>query len=432
MVSAPSAPSAPLPVLVTDREGPSWLAWAVQTTLTLLILLAILAGTAPDQAREALFGLSTASLFLWKLLVFPLRRRPALLELFPGYLVLRGRWIPTRVLEAFSIEAASAARGPNGTVTLALKPKGAAPLLFDLEGDKDATRVRNALGLGHFGLGRLTWVTKPRNGDAVRIAARLLAAAGALFAGVSGLFNLFDDTGLLVLFLAWSVCPILWVLASLLDGIPHGLALLPDGLWFHNPRRLVPYDRLLRVRREPSALVLDIDGDLNPMVLPIAPSWLGSAGLLPEEADHLTCQLQSAADRAHGLGDVPLDVAARLVRLARGQESTRRWLERLDAEAAALQSDSGYRSAGLELADLWGAFESPDVPGELRAAAGRILVRLDPEAAKRVPALLATVRDRATYQHLRIATDADLDLAKAAEELEELEPTARSVPRSSG
>ncbi len=73
---------------------------------------------------------------------------------------------------------------------------------------------------------------------------------------------------------------------------------------------------------------------------------------------------------------------------------------------------------------LWLALESPDAPTRVRAAAARVLARVDPdEAKKRVASVLACDRDEHACAVIRVALEDDVDVA--ARELEELGEPSR-------
>jgi hypothetical protein len=113
-------------------------------------------------------------------------------------------------------------------------------------------------------------------------------------------------------------------------------------------------------------------------------------------------------------------VGARIADLGKGQERARSWLDRLDATAQMMSQSPGYRGAGFEEADLWATLADHDAPPDVRAAAARVLARVAPaEAEKKIEEVLAAVREEPTRRRIRIAIDADVELA--SRELEELE-----------
>ena len=145
---------------------------------------------------------------------------------------------------------------------------------------------------------------------------------------------------------------------------------------------------------------------------------------LPEEREHLAAQILSAAARARGEGPPPPVLPPPLARLAPRGETERAWLQRVDGAAASISEASAYRGNELDPKDLWLALESPDAPTRVRAAAARVLARVDPEEAKkRVASVLACDRDAHACAVIRVALEDDVDVA--ARELEELGEPSR-------
>jgi hypothetical protein len=142
--------------------------------------------------------------------------------------------------------------------------------------------------------------------------------------------------------------------------------------------------------------------------------------LLEEERDHVRAQIECAAERAHGKGYLPPELPAPLTFLMARGESTRAWLERVDAAAASLGEGGAYRQVEVGVEDLWIVLESPDAPPSLRVAAARILARVAPrDASVRIGHVLATERDQGTRARIRVALEENVDVA--ARELDGLE-----------
>ncbi|MEO7112627.1 MAG: hypothetical protein ABI183_19430, partial [Polyangiaceae bacterium] len=116
---------------------------------------------------------------------------------------------------------------------------------------------------------------------------------------------------------------------------------------------------------------------------------------------------------------VDTDDAPRIEQLRRRGESVADWLARIDA-IAATHSQTGYRGAQIPMDDLWSAMESHETARDIRAAAGRLLMRVSPEnSADRIAAALESIHDDTERAHLRAALDSDPEVA--ARELESLD-----------
>lgn len=133
---------------------------------------------------------------------------------------------------------------------------------------------------------------------------------------------------------------------------------------------------------------------------------------------------ESAAERELATGaPLPADALVEGEGLApllpREHEGPRMWLERLDALAASLTREDGYRQAGIDVDALWSTLERPEASDALRAAAARVLARVAPESSRpRVTEALATVRDGVTRARIAAALEEDVD--EAARELDRL------------
>jgi hypothetical protein len=157
-------------------------------------------------------------------------------------------------------------------------------------------------------------------------------------------------------------------------------------------------------------------------------------GLAPGEVTHLLDQLRSASLRSRGLGPARRDAESTFETLRRGQEPVVRWLARLDTQAGALQAGA-YRSEGHNTSELWAALNDHDAPAEVRVAAARVLIRVQPEQARlRVAELAQEQRDPGARDALELTTQ-DQALEDLAQQLEDCglwsEAATRDATRAS-
>ncbi|MCL2450463.1 MAG: hypothetical protein FWD17_16065, partial [Polyangiaceae bacterium] len=142
---------------------------------------------------------------------------------------------------------------------------------------------------------------------------------------------------------------------------------------------------------------------------------LPTPGWVDFERRCVAALVESGAERArHGYEREPA-VPTTLAFLERRGESSRRWLERVDAVASALSSADAYRRPHVPVADLLTALESPDASPAVRGAAARVLARIAPgEATTRVAEALASERDPHARDVIHIALEENIEAAAAS------------------
>jgi hypothetical protein len=302
------------------------------------------------------------------------------------------------------VRAASTTRTARGfALAVVRRAAETRPVLLEVDRAEQLDAIRRSLKLGHFGFGEISWPTRAGAARVVGSAPSLLLGAGwALMALAAACGN-----AALVLTLASAAVPLsgLLLLAIAIPWSPrprvtltqHAVTLL-DVSGLHT----VAYRDVVAIDFEPSRLTLRT---------PAGHLAIPTEELLAEERDHLRSQIECAVERAHGNGDLPPELPAPLTRLAPHDESTRAWLERVDAAAASLGEGGAYRETELRTEDLWCALESPDAPASLRMAAARVLARVAPaEARVRIAHVLASERDLATRVRIRIGLEENLDV----------------------
>jgi hypothetical protein len=339
---------------VIDTAGPAW--WR---TVTMLTGLAPAAVALPFglEAATALAMLGVAWMFWARSILTRLRPRDAQLIPGPGVLHIAKAGVLSQKIAARQLCAASSATTAGGeSIALVRGVDGDRPLVLELATREDALAVRRALGIGAWGFGKVSWPRTTERPDWELLVLRALSAVGWISMAVAMTIGRVE----LSLGLALAVVPVSAIaLAMAAAGQQHLVA----------PR----------------------------------------AG--PVEREHLAAHVQSAAERAR---HAEIQAAsATLAPLARAKgEDSRAWLERVDAMAASLVEDEGYRRGGLETRDLWDTLGDPDAAPHLRAIAGRVLARVAPEEARlRIGEALSLERDAKTRLGIRVALEEDVEIA---------------------
>jgi hypothetical protein len=362
----------------------------------------------PEPLRVLLMLLGAAWLSLGRLVVPRLRRSACVVEVQPGGVAVRGAGLRSQRIRAAEIRAASTAQMSDAercAVGLVRYADGDWPMWLEMETPEDADRVRRALGVGHWGFGEIVW--PPRSGSCYHVrpsAVDVVAAVAWLGVCIAAL-----SSAVAAAVTAGTIALALTMIGAAAAALPHrdadSLCLSPQGLV------VVVRGATLDFRWAEIVGASEIPGGIlvHTRGAPV-PARMKGASLA--ERTHFVAQIQSAVRRARGEGPGRPAAPPSLAILVPRDEPARVWLERLDATAASLRHTDRYRHAGVEESELWSALESPDAPGPLRAAAARILARLEPvQAGPRIAQVLAQERDTATRARISVALEEDIELA---------------------
>jgi hypothetical protein len=340
-------------------------------------------------------------------------RRAIEVTLRPGALDLREGGV-TWSIKGRDIDAASTARRDR-KLSLALARKSRhvePPITLDFDNDKDASAAREALGLGHFGHGSLAWpLTVPVGNVLVRMMGAGMLSVGLFLGGLG--FKTGNDPSALILFgmMLGSVGGLL-VHFGPADVVPT-LFLRSDGLHWRRGNQWTRVD-FADIRRTAvtDALYVWTSKQKEPWRLSL-PRWaLGGGGMTRAQAEHVAAQIDAAARRARGEGELAPEVTASVELLERAaEEPFRAWLERLDGAAASLGAGGGYRGGALSEEELWAALENPDATATVRAAAARVLSSRGEVARARIAIIADRERDEIVEKRIRIAVQPDVDAA---------------------
>jgi hypothetical protein len=303
-------------------------------------------------AAAALGAVALAWMFTAGVLRPRLRPREAEVVVEGRAIELRGAGRVSQRITAKDVVAAATGHADAGALVALVRGSPAdRPIVLQLPNERDAARVRRALGIGAHGFGTVSWPvfsdTESRTSEVVRFA----AAAG--WVGVAA--------------------------ATLQERVEVALG----GVFFMMLASVV------------------------------AVAWIASGRVrntrpTAEERAHVSAMARSAEPLARPAA-VPVPVAP----LARADtESHVSWLQRLDAMAASLGRSEGYRGAGVDRVDLWEALEDPDALASVRAASARLLARIAPDEARtRIADTLAVERDGETRARIRVALEDDVEIA---------------------
>jgi len=408
---------------VSDPIGPFWWRWLPTGVSVLVMALAVALSMDAGSFKGALLAIGAMLFFLAPMFLPRLGAREATLELGSGVVRVKDAGIASQTIRTRDVVAASTARTREG-IALALVRKGreGRPLVLDLQSEDDARRVRDALGIGHFGFGSLEWPTKRGTALGFTIFARVAAAIScALMAGGTAQDGLLV-LGLLAAYFSFPAALIMMLVTLFTSGRnsptvalrPEGVAVSSDGRRYQT----IPYTHIANARHDALGLHLKLHGGAS-VDIEAPETVLTRTSMSEGELAHLTAQILSAAQRAQGAGPQAPALPERVADLAQRRDAGRSWLARLDAVARLLTSGAGYRGVGFEESDLWTTLEDHDAPADLRAGAARVLVRVDKSALPRIEEVLARVRDDGARARMRVAVEEDIDAA--GEEIDRLD-----------
>ena len=407
-----------------DPMGPAWLRLAIPAACVAMTIASMLVHSA------SLFFFAAALLFLAPFLATTRAAREVTLELHAGRVDVRDAGVLAQSIRARNVKAASTARVVRG-VGLALVRDGrdGRPTMLEVETESDAAKLRDALGVGHFGFGALSWPRAPTGLETFSLGLRLLCGAFMSVAAFTSLGGALPEGFALpvtaTLFGGFIVAVVF--VHRLLE--PSALRMTETRLGVTTPRGWQdgPYSALTDVALTKRGVRIDLEE--GPAIeVPLAGSRFLRTSMSDDERVHVVAQIRSAVQRSHGEGAPPPRVSEHVADLAKRGEPARAWLSRLDAVAERLAGDTGYRGVGFDEADLWATLGDHDAPGDLRAGAARVLVRIAKDhTEERVASVLQTVRDADSREKIRVALDDDFD--RASEELDALDQATKPRTR---
>lgn len=334
-----------------------------------------------------------------------------------GALRFRGAGLLTQTLHARDLVGACTARVHGGIALTLARRDRQTPTTLVFASETDLEHAREALAVGHGGFGAVTWPLAPGAAHTWAPAARGIAAFLAFFAAVAVIADSTAIAGTLLFFgCILALFGILWAAAR---SPKQTLELGPRGVSLRGFQHSeVPYSVISGVALSSGRFELGVQGGSLRAHHNVGP--LAGAGVDTHELELLSAQLAACVARAGGLGPPKAEAATRVDTLRRGHESARDWLARVDM-AASMLLQPGYRGGAIEREDLWLTLKDPEADFDLRAAAGRVLVRVesDPAVRTRVGDIVAAVREESSQRRLRVAIFPELD--PEGQELEQLD-----------
>ena len=323
-------------------------------------------------------------------------------------------------LRARDVIGASTARVSHGVALTLARRDRQTPTTLVFASEAELERAREALGVGHGGLGAVAWPLVPGAAHTSAPTARAIAASLSLAALVAALAGSTTLAGVALFFATFpAFFGVVW---AALRGSSQTVELGARGVTLRGYQHSqVPYAAISGVARTGGMFELGVHG--GTLRARHRVGALAGAGVDDAEFEILSAQLAACVGRASGLGPQKPEATTRIDTLRRGHESARDWLARVDM-AASLLAQPGYRGGTIDREDLWLTLRDPEAAEDLRAAAGRVLVRVEtePDVRARVSDIVAAVREGDAQQRLRVAIFPELD--PHAEELEQLEQRA--------
>lgn len=405
-----------------DAEGPRKNRLAPFALLPLAMLVLAV-------SPSTLVGATSMMLVLMLPGVIP-RFAPKEVEVVPGggALHVRSAGLRNQTISAKDVTGASTARLPDGVALTLARKNRQTPTTLVFASDAEMDRAREALGIGHGGFGDISWPLVPGGAETWATTSRAIAALltfCSLLLGLGGLAG--NDTPWPVLgwmLFSWTFFPaLLGIVGAAFRQADQWVRIGPTGVTLAGlQRQHVPYSAVQGVGLKPSTFELGAGGYALRTRHRVG-SFAG-AGVDAQELRIMGAQLAACVARAGGQGPEKQETRTRVDTLRRGSEGARDWLARIDV-AANMMTQTGYRGGTIEKEDLWILLRDPDASEDLRAAAGRMLVRVDGEAdvRTRVGDIVAAVREEEIQQRLRVAIFPELD--PSGVELEQLEEEAK-------
>ena len=401
---------------LVDPKGPLWTRLVPSAGAALLIGASLFFAGPGDTLITTALLLMGMGITIGRTLLGKHSPRWAEIALGPGFVDVKGAGLLNQRIRGRRVKGASTAYVARGGVGLVLQRRDR-PIALELRDDDDANAVRDALGIGHHGFGKVGWRTMAYAQLKRWLPIALCTIAILLIHSPEEFYPLF--------FMAAPIMVSSLIIAATSHEKartqPAGIQLEPRGVILREPRCEIPYRAILDVKATKDGISIMVDPRFHDGR--IETRTRGS--LTDDERAHCIAQITSAVRRARGLGPREPLVSGQVEDLARGAEDTRAWLLRLDAMAQQMMSGAGYRGLAVDSTELWAALENHEADVHVRAAAARVLARTDQQSRKRIQTIARSARDKQTERRIRIVLDPDVD--HACSELDELAKPPRTV-----
>ncbi len=385
-------------------------------------VLALGAGAVIAGTVLGLLGMPGASLLflasLVTLLAYDVRPRRGprrgSIECHPSSVRIEG----VGTLKARDIVGATTARH-DGSVSLVLarKRRAGAPIILDLPDDAALASVSKSLGLGHHGFGEVSAVLKASPADVYGLISGIVALPLLVGLMLTDSYTMVEP---LRAFATLAVCSCMFAGLLRLGSVAPKIVLTQGGVYLGTRHiafpsvaggTFVPFHAIENIAVSNGRLEITVrleahEGHTTKLTIPVSSSQWMRKGMSEQELQRIMAQVRAAADRAHGnfvMKHEPEALAGQLRRAP--TESMREWLARIDTLGV---GTVGYRTAQIDVAELWTILEDPEAEADLRSASARLLSRIAPEDARtRVADVLETVRDGDVRARIAASVDDD-------------------------
>lgn len=390
-----------------DGNGPPWVR-LLPSVLGLFVLATAFAFT--DASWVVPFSIGVTLIAGARFLPRGARRRSATLTFLDGKVKITGAGIRNDVIRARDVRGATSTRTRHGyrlTLSHARRPT---PITIEVETLDALRRLCRSLGIGTRGHGSVGFTATPSGPHVfesiVRAAVCVLALAIpiSLWAGIEGLAAL-----ALLGTIAGGAMAALLALVRVLTP-PRSLALDAQSV------------QVLGGQAYPWIAYAEIE-ELAPTRsgFSVTANRLGRRNVVPITARRLPCVpegmdeddralfhdlVMTAVARAKGQAAPMGDVGNAIAELGRRSgETSREWLARVDAMAAA--PAAAYRGGSLTREQIANALEDTDLPVDVRVAAARVLGQDPEERRLRVAPVVAAEHDARVRVRIETATAGD-------------------------
>lgn len=393
--------------MLDDGNGPPW----VRLLPAALGLLVLGAAFAVDESLWAVVNAIGVSLIAGGRF-FPrgARRRSAMLTFQDGRVAITGAGLRNDVIRARDVRGATSTRTRQGYRLTLSHTRRPAPITLEVESLDALRRLCRSLGIGTRGHGSVGFTATPSGAHIVESVVRLATCAFALaipaflWSGIEPLAAL----SLLATIAGGAIAALLALVRMLTPA--RSLALDAHSVQILGWRAYpwIAYADIKALSPMAGGFLVTTDGHGRKESIPIAAR---RTALVPEgmdEEDRALFQdlVMTAVARARGEASPMGDVGNAVAELGRRSgETSREWLARIDAMAAA--PAAAYRGGSLTREQMANALEDTDLPIDVRVAAARVLGRDPSERRLRVAPVVAAEHDARVRLRIETATQGD-------------------------
>ena len=328
---------------LVDPKGPLWTRIVPPAVVVMLVAAGYFFDGPGERVIQTVMFVMGLGLALGRALFGNHSPREAEITLGPGYVDVKGAGLLNQRISGRKVKGASTAYLAREGVGLVLQRRGE-PIELELRDEADAGAVRDALGIGHHGFGKISWYTVVYAINMLLPIFLVPLVGLSIFSAETGsFFSVFESMMLIfasVMFLSTA--------HHRRRGQPVGIELEARGVVLREPRCEIPYGAILDVQATKDGILIVTDPRFHQGPIQTRTRW----ALTNDERAHCIAQITSAVRRARGLGPREPLVSGQIEDLARRTDDTRAWLLRLDAIAQQMMSSAGYRGLAVDSTEL--------------------------------------------------------------------------------